>query len=84
MENLPLVIKDIVIDYLYQLEHTDKLSKSLDIIKNIKYEIYENEFGYNESFNGKTLYTNVESSIGEDPKRIINYNVYINWCKLLK
>ena len=78
MENLPIEIEEIIYEYKYQLEHTDKLSKSLDIIKSMKYEIYENEFGYNESNNGKNVYVIIETSRGENPKRIIYYTLFSN------
>ncbi len=78
MDTLPLVIEEIILDYLAQLKHTNKFNKTLNAIKNIKYEIYENEFGYKESNNGKNVYVIIETSRGDNPKRIIYHTLFSN------
>ena len=40
MENLPVEIEEIINIYKYQMEHIEKFSKSLDIIKNMKIKDY--------------------------------------------
>ncbi len=43
--SLPKDLGNIIMDYIYQLEHVEKFKESLNKINNIEYEYYENEEG---------------------------------------
>jgi len=42
MNCLPKELEDIILDYKYQIEHTQKFKKCLETINKIDYKIYEN------------------------------------------
>ena len=62
MEFLPKDLENIILDYKYQLEHTEKSKKYLNYLKNtkIEYEPYNDNDDFDDNYNGNdngTIYS---------------------------